>query len=201
MAYSNNLFKPFQRLHSVGDFPGTGIGLATVSRIVNRYGGSVRADSPAGRGRQLSFHPSRRGPIVSANPILLVEDNPDDEALILRSLERANLANEVLVARDGAAALDLLLGTEDGPLPSVVLLDLMLPKLNGFEVLERLRDNPRTKLLPVVILTSSDEQEDLVRSYQLGVNSYIRKPIQFAEVLESRFDTWAILALLNRVPR
>ena len=138
---------------------------------------------------------------MSANPILLVEDNPDDEALILRSLERANLANEVLVARDGAAALDLLLGTEDGPLPSVVLLDLMLPKLNGFEVLERLRDNPRTKLLPVVILTSSDEQEDLVRSYQLGVNSYIRKPIQFAEFSKAVSTLGLYWALLNRVPR
>lgn len=118
-------------------------------------------------------------------PLLLVEDNPDDEELTVMALRDAGLRNEIQVARDGAEALEYLLGdgaeTSTRPLPAVVLLDLMLPKVDGFGVLERLRGDERTRLLPVVVLTSSNTEEDIVRSYELGVNSYVRKPVSFGE--------------------
>jgi two-component system response regulator len=118
--------------------------------------------------------------------ILLVEDNRDDELLTLRALQKNNLGNEVVVARDGAEALDLLLGPESARmLPQLVLLDLKLPKVSGLEVLRRLRGDPRTRLLPVVILTSSKEERDLVESYLSGANSYVRKPVDFGEFVEA----------------
>src|SRR5712672_1535293 len=115
--------------------------------------------------------------------ILLVEDNADDETLTLRALAKNNITNEVVVARDGAQALDYLFGTgqyqgrDTRILPQVVLLDLKLPKIDGLEVLRRLRADERTKLLPVVILTSSNEERDRFRGYDLGANSYVRKPV------------------------
>ena len=123
--------------------------------------------------------------------LLLVEDNPQDEMLTLRALRRANVANSVDVARDGQQALDYLFREGDyaaraGPiLPAVVLLDIGLPRLSGLEVLERLRADSRTKLLPVVILTSSDEERDRLRGYQNGANSFVRKPVDFAEFAET----------------
>ena len=119
--------------------------------------------------------------------ILLVEDNPKDEALTLRALKKSGVANEVAVARDGVEALDYLFNTGTRPdgsraeLPTVVLLDLKLPKIDGLEVLRRLRANERTKLLPVVILTSSIEEQDRIKGYDLGANSYVRKPVDFNE--------------------
>jgi CheY-like chemotaxis protein len=116
--------------------------------------------------------------------ILLVEDNQDDEALTLRALKKHNLANEVAVVRDGVEALGFLL--DDGrPLPQVVLLDLKLPRVDGLEVLRRLRETERTRLLPVVVLTSSKEDRDLVESYSLGANSYVRKPVDFVQFIEA----------------
>lgn len=123
--------------------------------------------------------------------ILLVEDNLQDEMLILRALRKVNLVNEVDVARDGQQALDYLfregefgrLAGQD--LPTVVLLDIGLPRVNGLEVLHRLRQDPRTKLLPVVILTSSDEERDRLKSYENGANSFVRKPLDFAEFAET----------------
>ncbi|SRR6056297_2131133 len=123
--------------------------------------------------------------------LLLVEDNPQDELLTLRALRKANLVNPVEVTRDGQQALDFLLGQGEfadralEPLPLVVLLDLKLPKLSGVEVLERLRANERTRLLPVVILTSSDESADRLRAYEVGANSFVRKPVGFAEFAET----------------
>ena len=121
--------------------------------------------------------------------ILLVEDNPDDEALALRALRKNNIANHVDVARDGVEAIEYLLGEEalagKRELPQVVLLDLKLPRVDGLEVLRRIRSEPRTRLLPVVILTSSSEQRDMVESYSLGANSYIRKPVDFAQFTEA----------------
>lgn len=122
--------------------------------------------------------------IASDRKILLVEDNEDDERLTLRALKKNNIANEVVVARDGAEALELLVGqryTQFG----LVLLDLRLPKLHGLEVLQRLRDDPRTHALPVVILTSSKEESDLVRGYELGANSYVRKPVDFHQFVDA----------------
>jgi two-component system response regulator len=121
--------------------------------------------------------------------ILLVEDNPDDEALTVRALTKSHVGNEVVAARDGVEAIDYLLGTPEAPqgrpLPALVLLDLKLPKLDGLEVLQRLRAAPRTRHLPVVILTSSREDRDLVAAYDLGANSYKRKPVDFVELVEA----------------
>jgi len=123
--------------------------------------------------------------------ILLIEDNPDDEVLTLRALEKNNIKNDVVVARNGAEALDYLFGT--GPyagrdltvMPQVTLLDLKLPKVDGLEVLRQLRANELTRLLPVVILTSSNEEQDRVNGYGLGANSYVRKPIDFGQFMDA----------------
>jgi CheY-like chemotaxis protein len=139
-------------------------------------------------------------------PILLVEDNPDDEALTLRALKKNNIHNEVVVARDGVEALDYLLGTgvhagrNLAIMPQVTLLDLKLPKIDGLQVLQRLRANERTRLLPVVILTSSKEQQDLIAGYSLGANSYVRKPIDFNQFIESVRQLGLYWLILNEPP-
>ena len=143
---------------------------------------------------------------MSAKSILLVEDNPDDEELILRSLRKVNIANDVTVARDGAQALELLFGEggrkafKDGALPAVVLLDLRLPKVGGFDVLKKIRSHPDTRVLPVVILTSSSEEEDMARSYEGGANSYVRKPIDFTEFASAVSQLGLYWVILNSVP-
>ncbi|WP_299414065.1 response regulator [Acaryochloris sp. IP29b_bin.148] len=116
-------------------------------------------------------------------PILLVEDNPDDERLTLRALKRCKVTNPILVARDGAEALDTLFAADS--LPGLIILDIKLPKIDGLEVLRRIRDNERTALLPVVILTSSSEQQDIVESYHFGANSYVRKPVEFEQFISA----------------
>jgi len=137
----------------------------------------------------------------------LVEDNPDDEVLTRRALKKNNIGNEVIVARDGAEALDYLFatGTYEGRdpsiMPQVVLLDLKLPKVDGLEVLRRIRANERTKLLPVVILTSSKEQRDLVDGYGYGANSYIRKPVDFAQFVEAVRQLGLYWLVLNETPQ
>lgn len=136
---------------------------------------------------------------MHAKTILLVEDNPDDEALTLRALKKNNIMNEVIVARDGAAALDCLFG-QPHALPAVVLLDLKLPKVDGLEVLKAIRQNPATQLLPVVILTSSREEQDLVNGYRLGANSYIRKPVDFVKFIEAVGQLGLYWLVLNEVP-
>ncbi len=138
--------------------------------------------------------------------ILLVEDNPDDEALTLRALKKNNILNEVVVARDGVEALDFLFATgtyagrDISIMPQVILLDLKLPKVDGLEVLRRLRADARTKLLPVVILTSSNEEADIVNSYNLGANSYVRKPVDFAQFMEAVRQLGLYWLVLNEVP-
>jgi CheY-like chemotaxis protein len=135
--------------------------------------------------------------------ILLVEDNPDDEALTLRALRKNNIQNEVMVARDGVEALDYLFGSgafegrDVSVLPSVMLLDLKLPKVDGLEVLKRVRANERTQFLPVVILTSSKEEQDLINGYKLGANSYIRKPVDFSQFMEAVRQLGLYWLLLN----
>jgi two-component system response regulator len=138
--------------------------------------------------------------------ILLVEDNPDDEALTLRALTRNNISNEVVVARDGEEAINWLFCT--GPFqsrdpreqPALVLLDLKLPKLDGLEVLRRIRERPETRLVPVVILTSSREEQDRLRGYLSGANSYIRKPIDFAHFVEAVRQLGLYWLVLNEPP-
>jgi two-component system response regulator len=138
--------------------------------------------------------------------IMLVEDNPDDEELTLRALRKANIANEVFVARDGQEALDFLFGSgihanrDPRAMPAVVLLDLKLPKLGGIEVLNRLRADPRTKLIPVVILTSSSEDEDMLKSYRSGANSYVRKPVEFSSFVNAVSQLGMYWLLLNQSP-
>jgi two-component system, response regulator len=141
---------------------------------------------------------------VTRTAVLLVEDNDDDVQLTLRAFKKHNLANEIHVATDGQAALDFLFGTGKhaerarAQLPHVVLLDLKLPRIDGLEVLKQIRANPRTRLLPVVVLTSSKEERDLVESYRLGANSYVRKPVdfqQFTEAAQSLGLYWMVLNL------
>lgn len=131
--------------------------------------------------------------------ILLVEDDPDHELLTIRALKRSNIANEVRVARDGEEAIDVLLGP-NAIRPQVILLDLKLPKIDGLEVLRRVRESETTCMLPVVVLTSSDEERDLIRSYQLGVNSYIRKPVSFDEFAEATRQLGMYWLVLNECP-
>jgi len=142
--------------------------------------------------------------------ILLVEDNPDDEALTLRALKKNNIRNEVVIARDGVEALDYLFGTgayvgrDLTAMPQVILLDLKLPKVDGFEVLERIRSSETTKFLPVVILTTSNEDQDRIRGYGLGANSFVRKPVEFDKFIEAVRQLglyWLILNEAAPVPR
>jgi two-component system response regulator len=135
-----------------------------------------------------------------------VEDNPDDEALTLRALNKNNIKNDVVVARDGAEALDYLFGTgkyagrDTALMPQVVLLDLKLPKIEGLEVLRRVRADERTKLLPVVILTSSNEDQDRIAGYGLGANSYVRKPVDFSQFLDAARHLGLYWLVLNEAP-
>ncbi|MEI6501044.1 MAG: response regulator [Armatimonadota bacterium] len=134
--------------------------------------------------------------------ILLVEDNPDDVELIRRALAMHNVVNEMAVARDGVEALDYFFGpgAEQRPLPQVILLDLKLPKIDGHEVLRRLRAEERTRLLPVVILTTSDEESDIVNSYANGASSYVRKPVDFNEFLGAVKTLGLYWLMLNEAP-
>lgn len=140
----------------------------------------------------------RRWTAVDARMILLVEDDPDDETLTIRALEKANVANHVVVARDGEEALDRLLG--GGELPQVVLLDLKLPKIDGLEVLRRIRADERTRMLPVVVLTSSTEDRDIVTSYSLGANSFVCKPVDFLQFADAVRRLGLYWLLVNRPP-
>lgn len=145
---------------------------------------------------------------MKKNVILLVEDNPDDEALALRAFRKNNIANEIIVARDGAEALTLLHGSHDpsevsasGTVePTVVLLDLKLPKIDGIEVLRRIRSHPSTSLLPVVILTTSSEEKDIAEAYRYGGNSFVRKPVDFGEFMEAVRKLGTYWLLLNQPP-
>ncbi|HKP46017.1 MAG TPA: response regulator [Pyrinomonadaceae bacterium] len=136
--------------------------------------------------------------------ILLVEDNARDEALTLRALKKSNIANDIVVMRDGVQALNYFFGSDAGeellPLPQLLLLDLKLPKVNGLEVLRKLRANERTKHLAVVVFTSSSEEEDMIKSYDLGANSYVRKPVESEQFAEATRRLGLYWLLLNEVP-
>ena len=145
--------------------------------------------------------------LIKGKTILLVEDNPDDEALTLRALRRNRIVNEVVVAHDGVEALDYLWGTgryqgrDARQQPQVVLLDLKLPKVDGLEVLKRMRSDERTRRVPVVVLTSSSEERDIVDSYNFGANSYVRKPVDFEQFVDAVRQLGMYWLLLNEVPQ
>ncbi|HEY6877181.1 MAG TPA: response regulator [Polyangiales bacterium] len=135
--------------------------------------------------------------------ILLVEDQPDDEVLTIRALKKNNIRNEVVVVRDGAEALDYLFARgayEQRELPQVILLDLKLPKVDGLEVLRQVRADPRTRCLPVIVLTSSKEESDILESYNLGANSYVRKPVDFDQFSEAVRQLGLYWFVLNELP-
>ena len=136
---------------------------------------------------------------VTNRPILLVEDNPDDEMLTRRALKKSSIANELIVARDGAEALEFLFGEgrTGGRLPGLILLDLKLPKVDGLEVLRRVRADEQTQILPVVVLTSSQLEEDILASYRSGANAYVRKPVNFSEFASSVTTLGMFWLLLN----
>lgn len=144
--------------------------------------------------------------MAQRNALLLVEDNPDDEELTLLAFEQSRITNEVVVAHDGVEALDYLFGTgtyagrDLSVMPALILLDLQLPRINGLEVLQRLRADTRTKFLPVVILTTSNEQKDLMNSYSLGCNSYIRKPVDFQQFMTAVQQLGMYWLILNELP-
>ena len=202
MAYADKLFGAFQRLH----------GAQRVSGHGHRPGHGPADHSPARRPRvgaergrwwrDILLHTGIEVIMPADATMLLVEDNPDDEILTMRALRRGGLSQDIVVARDGVEALDYLFGTgayagrEVGALPQVVMLDLKLPRLDGLEVLRRIRGDERTRLLPVVILTSSDEERDRLHGYRDGANSYVRKPVdydQFAEAIRQLGVYWLLL--------
>ncbi len=141
---------------------------------------------------------------MSSKIILIVEDNPDDELLMKRALKQSKLINEIVVAHDGVEALDYLFGTGEYEgrdlnfMPQLILLDLKLPKIDGLEVLKRLRADERTKYIPVVVLTSSVEQQDIIKSYDLGANSYVQKPVEFEEFAEAASQLGLYWLLINK---
>jgi two-component system response regulator len=143
---------------------------------------------------------------VKGEAILLVEDNPDDVELTLRAFRKNKIANKIVVVRDGAEALDYLFGNrayadrDTSDTPRIILLDLKLPKLNGLQVLERLRANEHTKLIPVVILTSSKEEQDMIHGYKSGANSYVRKPVDFNQFVEAVRHIGLYWLLINETP-
>jgi two-component system response regulator len=140
---------------------------------------------------------------MTKGPILLVEDNPDDQKLTVRALKKNNITNDIVITEDGVQALDYLFGTgqfaepDSRQRPSLVLLDLKLPKIDGLEVLRRLRSDERTKMVPVVILTSSKEEQDLIKGYELGANSYVQKPVNFLEFVEAAGRLGVYWLMLN----
>ena len=144
--------------------------------------------------------------MITKGPILLVEDNPDDQKLTVRALKKNNITNEIVIAEDGVQALDFLFATgqyagrDPRERPSLVLLDLKLPKVDGLEVLARLRADERTKMVPVVVLTSSKEEQDLITSYQRGANSYVQKPVNFLEFVEAAGRLGVYWLMLNEPP-
>jgi len=131
--------------------------------------------------------------------ILLVEDNEDDEKLTLMAFEKNGIANKVVVVRDGEEALEYLFGTEDKP--QVIMMDLKLPKIGGLEVLKKIRENEKTKFLPVVVLTSSKEEQDIIQAYNLGTNAYVRKPVDFVHFIEAIKQLGLFWLILNEYPR